>query len=126
MGPKKNDHGLTYRQQLFADYYLTYGNAVIAADKAGLEKSYAQGCMKQPRVKEYLAIRRKEIHDKSMADADEVIKFLTDVMRGFYIQKDGKLSKDAEIRLEGARLLSARLGLGSNFAALMYKIKKEL
>lgn len=125
MAPKKNDNGLTYRQQLFADYYLTYGNAIIAADKAGLEKSYAQGCMKQPKVQEYLAVRRKEIHDKSMADADEVIKFLTDVMRGFYNREDGKLSEDAERRLEGARLLSKRLGLGSNFTALLHKIEKE-
>lgn len=75
---------LTLRQKKFADLYLQLGNAAEAAEQAGYKRSYAQGAKSQPAVREYMRKRLTEVEDKNIASADEVLGFLTDVMRGVY------------------------------------------
>ena len=100
---------LTNRQRKFADLYLELGNASEAAEQAGFKRSYAQGAKKQPAVQEYMKSRLQQVQDKNIASADEVLSFLTDVMRGVY---DGeKPEKNSSPRMKAAELLGKRLGV---------------
>ena len=103
---------LTQRQRRFADLYLELGNASEAAQQAGFKRSYAQGAKKQPAVQEYMRSRLQEAQRKDIASADEVLTFLTDVMRGVY---DGeKPEKNSSPRMKAAELLGKRLGVFSD------------
>ena len=98
---------LTNRQRKFVDLYLQLGNAAEAAEQAGFKRSYAQGAMRQPAVKEYMHRRMEEMREKNIASADEVLMYLTEVMRGGL--EDGKNA--ASPRMKAAELLGKRLGV---------------
>ena len=76
---------LTIKQKAFADYYIELGNATQAAEKAGYSKktAYRTGAdnLIKPQVKSYIDERLKQIEDERIADAAEVMKYLTKVMR---------------------------------------------
>lgn len=100
---------LTERQRRFAELYLQLGNASEAAEQAGFKRSYAQAAKRQPAVRAYMDERLKEAQSKNIASADEVLAFLTDVMRGVY---DGeKPEKNSSPRMKAAELLGKRLGI---------------
>lgn len=108
---------LTQRQRRFADLYLQLGNASEAAEQAGFKRSYAQGAKKQPAVQAYMKSRLQEAQDKNIASADEVLTFLTDVMRGAY---DGeKPEKNSSPRMKAAELLGRRLGVFSDVNSVL-------
>lgn len=77
---------LTLKQKKFADEYIISGNATIAAIKAGYsEKTAGQtGAenLKKPYIKSYIDERLKVIESKKTATHQEVIEYLTSVMRG--------------------------------------------
>ena len=77
---------ITERQRRFIDYYLELGNQVQAAIKAGYSERYARDqafkILEMPAVKEYYEDRLQEIESKRVADAEEVMEYLTSVMRG--------------------------------------------
>lgn len=97
---------LTERQKRFADYYLELGNAVRAAEKAGYSKRYAAAAKQQPAVQAYLQERIAEMDTARVASANEVLEYLTGVMRG----ESGGGSQAA---MKAAELLGKRLGLFS-------------
>ena len=100
---------LTERQRRFADLYLELGNASEAAVQAGYKRSYAQGVKHQPAVQAYMKERLQEAHKRNIASADEVLEFLTEVMRG---QIDGERpEKNSSPRMRAAELLGKRLGV---------------
>lgn len=100
---------LNQRQKRFADLYLQLGNAAEAAEQAGYRRSYAQGAKRQPAVRAYMKERLQEAENKNIASADEVLAFLTDVMRGVY---DGeKPERNSSPRMKAAELLGKRLGI---------------
>lgn len=76
---------LTVRQKMFADEYLVSGNAEQAAIKAGYSEKYARGnahkLVANSCVKEYIDERLKQIESTKIADAAEVMRYLTSVMR---------------------------------------------
>ena len=76
----------TERQRRFVDYYLELGNQVQAAIRAGYSERYARDqafkILEMPAVKEYYEDRLQEIESKRVADAEEVMEYLTSVMRG--------------------------------------------
>lgn len=78
--------GLTPKQKAFADYYIECGNATEAAIKAGYSEKSAKeiGCenLTKPNISAYIAERVKPTEDKRIATGDEVMAFLTAVMRG--------------------------------------------
>ena len=98
---------LTNRQRRFADLYLELGNASEAAERAGFKRSYAQGAMRQPAVKAYLNQRLEENRAKNIASADEVLMYLTEVMRGG-LENEKNVSSP---RMKAAELLGKRLGI---------------
>lgn len=77
---------LTPKQKAFADYYIASGNASDAARKAGYSEKSAPFIgaenLKKPLISAYIAERMNPKDEARIADADEVIKFYTAVMRG--------------------------------------------
>lgn len=77
---------LTVKQQAFADFYIELGNAYQAAIKAGYSESYARGnvvkLLENVSVKAYIEKRMEEIKSERVADQQEILEFLTRVIRG--------------------------------------------
>lgn len=88
---------LTAKQKMFCDEYLVDLNATQAAIRAGYSEKYAgqnaDKLLKNTKLKEYIAARMAEKESKLIADQDEVLKYLTSVLRGE--------SKSTEIVVEG-------------------------
>ena len=121
---------MTDKQKRFCDEYLIDCNAKQAAIRAGYSpktaKQIGQENLTKPDLREYIDEQLKKLHDAKIADADEVIKYLTSVMRGestaevVVIEGEGegystarRMSKapDEKERLKAAELLGKRFGL---------------
>ena len=76
---------LTAKQKKFCDEYLISGNATDAAIKAGYSEKCANRIgsenLSKHDIKEYLEEKLKEIESRKIADAAEVMRYLTSVMR---------------------------------------------
>lgn len=76
---------LTLRQKRFADHYIETGNIMKAATLAGYSKASVSRIgylnFKIPKVRKYINERLELIESKRIADAAEVMAFLTSVMR---------------------------------------------
>ena len=76
---------LTAKQQRFCDEYLIDLNATRAAIEAGYSKKAAKEIgsenLTKPNIAEYIAKRMAEKEDSLIAKQDEVLKYLTRVMR---------------------------------------------
>ena len=77
---------LSLKHQAFADYYIELGNAEQAAIKAGYSKTYSRGnahkLVAKESIKLYIAERMEELKSERVADQQEVMEFLTSVLRG--------------------------------------------
>ena len=77
---------MTPKQKAFADEYLKCGNATEAAKRAGYSEKTArvigQENLLKPAITAYIAERQKQIDDSRIADAAEVLRFYTAVLRG--------------------------------------------
>lgn len=82
----RDEYGLTPRQRAFCDEYLKCGNASEAARRAGyspkMAHSIGQENTEKPAIKRYIAMRMQPDDEKRIADADEVLQYLSNVMRG--------------------------------------------
>lgn len=121
---------LTLKQQRFADEYIISGNATEAAIKAGYSKKTARSIadenLTKPDIKTYIDEKLKELSDKKIADQQEVLAYLTSVLRGetqseiVVIEGQGEgvsrakpmqKAPDEKERLKAAELLGKRMGL---------------
>ena len=120
---------LTAKQKKFCDEYLVSGNATDAAIKAGYSKKTANRIGSQNLskldVKNYLEERLKEMESRKIADAAEVMRYLTSVMRNEtqeevpVVVNQGEYSevqmvkKDTSIkdRNKAAEMLAKRFGI---------------
>lgn len=105
---------LTPKQKAFADYYIECGNATEAAIKAKYSKKTARQIgtenLSKPSISEYIAERMKAVEEKRIATGDEVLRYLTSVMRGE--EKDQfDLEASLQDRTKAAELLGKRYGL---------------
>lgn len=77
---------LTVKQQKFANEYIKSGNATEAAIKAGYSKktarSIGQENLTKPDIINYVRKRMKEISDSKVANQQEILEYLSSVMRG--------------------------------------------
>jgi len=77
---------LTLKQRVFCNEYLIDLNATQAAIRAGYSKKYANTnankLLQNTTIKTYIDEQLKKIEDICIADAAEVMKYLTSVMRG--------------------------------------------
>ena len=121
---------LSLKQKAFADYYIELGNATEAARRAGYSEKTShvigQENLRKPIIKNYIDERLKQIEDARIADASEVLKYLTSVMRGesraeiVVVEGDGmgestarriKKAPDEKERLKAAELIGRRYGI---------------
>lgn len=117
---------MTPRQRKFCDEYLISGNATDAAIKAGYSSktaySIASENLGKPELKAYITEQLEKLHSAKIADAEEVMIYLTSVMRGEYTEQVLKLDGDgiqtiadinvsAKERLKAAELLGKRYGI---------------
>ena len=74
------------KHQRFADEYLIDLNATQAAIRAGYSQKTArqigQRLLSNVDIKNYISEQLEQIHNKKIADATEVMTYLTSVMRG--------------------------------------------
>lgn len=78
---------LTPKQRRFADEYIANGcNATAAAKAAGYSKKTAYSIgnenLSKPEIQEYIRERVAAIEAAKVAQGDEILQFLTSVMRG--------------------------------------------
>lgn len=77
---------LTAKQRLFADEYIKSGNAMHSAIKAGYSEKYAKAgsakMLENVGIKSYIDTKMAEIESHKIADAKEVLQYLTRVLRG--------------------------------------------
>lgn len=77
---------LTAKQRLFADEYIKSGNATQSAIKAGYNVKSAKVIgaqnLSKLNVKSYIDAKMAEIESHKIADAKEVLQYLTRVLRG--------------------------------------------
>ena len=121
---------MTKKQKRFCDEYLIDCNATQAAIRAGYSEktAYSIGVenLKKPEIKSYIEQELERIRDNNIADAAEVMKYLTSVLRGeslaeiVVVEGDGdgcssakRINKapDERERLKAAELLGKRYSL---------------
>lgn len=77
---------LTAKQKRFADEFIISGNIYQSAINAGYSETYAkaQSCklLENVGIKTYIEDKIKEIEDEKIAKQEEVLQYLTSVLRG--------------------------------------------
>lgn len=111
----------TERQRRFAETYGRTGDARLAAREAGYAEHYGRKALRTVAVQRLLAGRGEQspraepaaepaaCPDGRVASAQEVLEYLTDVMRG-EAEPEGR-SGAASPRMKAAELLGKRLGV---------------
>ena len=114
------------RQKKFCDEYLIDCNATQAAIRAGYSpktaKSIGNENLTKPDLKAYIDEQLELLHSKRTADAQEVLEYLTAVMRGQHteqtlqligdgVQKIADIDVSAKERLKAAELIGKRYGM---------------
>lgn len=114
MEKKADKKPLTEKQKAFCEYYIASTNATEAAKKAGYSEKTAKSVgsenLTKPDIKAYIDERLKEMQDNRIADAEEVLTYLSRVMRG--VEKDQfDLEPTLTDRTKAAELLGKRYAL---------------
>lgn len=134
---------LTIKQKRFADEYIISGNATESYLKAYAKQSKASAeanarkLLGNNSVKQYINERIKELDDKAIAKQEEVLKYLTSVMRGeleeevLYgigdgVQSTRHIEVGAKDRLKAAELLGKRYRLFTDKIELNAEVDMEL
>lgn len=114
------------RQKKFCDEYLIDCNASQAAIRAGYSektaKQVGQRLLTNVDLKAYIDEQLERIHNKKTADAQEVLEYLTSVMRGEHteqtlqlvgdgVQQIADIDVSARERLKAAELIGKRYGI---------------
>lgn len=111
------DNNLTDKQKAFCDYYIELGNATEAYKRAyksckkdGTARTNASKLLTNTNVLDYVNERLKEVEAKRIANATEVLQYLTKVMRG---EEKDQFGLDATLqdRTKAAELLGKRFRL---------------
>lgn len=81
-----NGHPLTPQEAQFIDLYVSEGNGRKAVIEAGYKTKapgqYAQTLLNKSYITEEINHRLEELKSESIADATEILQYLTGVMRG--------------------------------------------
>lgn len=107
---------LTIRQQRFADLYIETGNATQSyidagykATKREVAEANARKLLVNYSVQKYIENRMKELQQNAIASQEEVLQYLTRVMRGKEKDQFG-LDASLQDRTKCAELLGKRYG----------------
>lgn len=117
---------LTKKQRRFADEYLVDCNGTKAAIRAGYSpktaNEQAAKLMSNPKIKTYISEKLEELSSERLSDAQEVLEYLTAVMRGQHTEEilrlDGggvqvadHIQVSARDRIRAAELIGKRYGM---------------
>lgn len=120
---------LTIKQKRFADEYIISGNATQAyidagysAKKRTVAEANARKLLGNNSVKQYLDERMEELKSNSIADQEEVMQYLTSLMRGEENETEminvGNFEQELvevpvkhSVRKQAAELIGKRYGL---------------
>lgn len=117
---------LTEKQKKFIDYYIETGNQTEAARLAGYKKPLVQGNQNYEKLRILIQEKLDQKASERIAKQDEVLQYLTSVMRGDEVEEvvvvegqgegyssattiDKKIS--AKDRIKASELLGKRYGL---------------
>lgn len=135
---------MTEKQKLFADEYLIDCNATRAykvayptVKKDEVARANASRLLTNANVQKYINDRMQKIHNEKTADAQEVVEYLTSVLRGQStssvlardeIGAERVIEKppDEKERLKAAELLGKRYGLFKEAVDLEVKASEKL
>lgn len=117
---------MTKKQKRFCDEYLVDCNVTQAAIRAGYSRKTASSIgsnnLKKQELREYIDKQLEQIHNDNIADAQEVMSYLSSVMRGEHkeqilrlvgdgVQQIADIGVSARERLKAAELIGKRYGL---------------
>jgi phage terminase small subunit len=117
---------VTDKQKRFCDEYLIDCNATQAAIRAGYSPKTAYSIgeenLKKPELKTYIDERLEQLRSEKIADAQEVLEYLTSVMRGEHTEQVLRLDGDGvqvvdsvqtptRDKLKAAELIGKRYGM---------------
>ena len=126
---------LTIKQKKFADEYIISGNAYQAAINAGYSENYAKNASvklleKGGKILGYINKKMAEIEDQQIAKQDEVLKYVTSVMRGK--ETEQKLAKNefggedvVDIQVSAKDRIKAAELLGKLYGSWTEKVEIE-
>lgn len=102
---------LTEKQKRFIDYYIETGNASKASEMAGYKGKNLNtiGAQNLAKLSNFIKVKLKEKESQRIASQDEVLQYLTKVMRG---EEKDQFGLDASLqdRTKCAELLGKRYG----------------
>lgn len=118
---------LTVKQRRFVDAYIETGNAAEAARRAGYKSRNADVMgrenLRKPTVRKVLEARMKEIEDKRIAKAKEVMEFLTSSMRG-EIKEEAVVVEGVGDGCSAARIIEKQIGANDRIKAAVQLAKR--
>ena len=111
MEDEKDYNKLTEKQKRFIDYYIETANATESAKRAGYSSKTAKniGAENLTKLNYFIQERLQQLENNRIASQDEVLQYLTKVMRG---EEKDQFGLDASLqdRTKCAELLGKRYG----------------
>ena len=111
MEDEKDYNKLTEKQKRFIDYYVETANATESAKRAGYSSKTAKniGAENLTKLNYFIQERLQQLEDNRIASQEEVLQYLTKVMRG---EEKDSFGLDASLqdRTKCAELLGKRYG----------------
>lgn len=102
-------HTLTPQEASFIDAYLVHKNGSQAVRDAGYRSKrpemYARALLDREYIREEIQYRLKQIEDKRIASATEILQFYTSVMRGEVLDQFG-IEASLDTRIKSANELA--------------------
>lgn len=130
---------LTNRQKAFADYYIELGNATEAARRAGYKgkniNKIASENLAKLDIKQYIDERMAVIESERIAKAEEVLQYLTRVLRGeeteqvVVVESTGDFMSEARLinkELSAKDKLRAAELLGKRYRLFVDKVEADV
>lgn len=108
---KQEYEKLTEMQKRFIDYYIETANATKSCEMAGYKGKNLNrlGSQNLSKLDKFIKVKLQEKEDKRIASQDEVLEYLTKVMRGKEKDQFG-LDASLQDRTRCAELLGKRYG----------------
>ena len=111
MEDEKDYNNLTEKQNRFIDYYVETANATESAKRAGYSSKTAKniGAENLTKLNYFIQERLQQLENNRIASQEEVLQYLTKVMRG---EEKDQFGLDASLqdRTKCAELLGKRYG----------------
>lgn len=116
---------LTEKQKRFVDYYIETGNQTEAARRAGYKQPQTQGAQTLGKlsVKAAIDARLKDLEDKRIAKADEVMQFLTSTLRG-EVKEERVVVEGAGEGISDARIIKVQVSARDRLDAAKSLLKR--